>query len=196
MSALAQPAGVATPLAALDPRLAGDVLAHLEAQLQSTTRLLHAVLAQGVAIRQQDVDAVVRLVAAFQAELERRARLEEDRARLLARAGALLNTAPGAVTLTQLTALMAPHEAELAHARSAELQGLLAELTREHACNQALMRQELAFLDHLLRLVDPSAPANSGGYTAGGIRVGVTTTETTAGGGVARTNLHALDLQA
>ncbi len=166
MSALAAP-----PVpAAVDPRLAGDVLAHLEAQLGSTQRLLHAVLAQGVAIRAQDVDAVVRQVAAFQAELERRARLEDDRARLLARAGALLGVAPAAVTLSQLTALMTPQDAELAHARSAELRGMLAELTREHACNQALMRQELSFLDHLLRLVDPSAPGDTGAYTAGGIR--------------------------
>lgn len=161
---------LAVPPAATDPRLAGDVLAHLEAQLGSAQRLLHAVLAQGVAIRAQDVDGVVRQVAAFQAELERRARLEEDRARLLARAGALLGTTPAAVTLSQLTALMAPDDAELAHARSAELQGLLGELQREHICNQALMRQELAFLDHLLRLVDPAGPADAGAYTAGGIR--------------------------
>ncbi len=165
MSALAAP-----PVPAIDPRLAGDVLAHLEAQLGSTQRLLHAVLAQGVAIRAQDVDGVVRQVAAFQAELERRARLDEDRARLLARAGALLGVAPAAVTLSQLTALMAPQDADLAQARSAELRGMLAELTREHACNQALMRQELSFLDHLLRLVDPSGPGNAGAYTAGGIR--------------------------
>jgi hypothetical protein len=180
-----------------DPRLAGDVLAHLEAQLHSTTRLLHAVLAQSVAIRAQDVDGVVRQVATFQAELERRARLEEDRARLLARAGALLGTAPTAVTLSQLTALMAPQDAQLAQERSAELQGLLAELTREHACNQALMRQELSFLDHLLRLVDPAAPGDAGGYTAGGIRAAgaVAGSHGTAGGG--RTgSLHALDLQA
>jgi hypothetical protein len=173
-----------------DPRLAGDVLAHLEAQLQSTQRLLHAVLVQGVAIRAQDVDGVVRQVAAFQAELEHRARLEEDRDRLLARAGALLGTAPAAVTLTQLTALMAPQDAELATARSAELQGLLAELTREHACNQALMRQELSFLDHLLRLVDPSGPGDAGGYTAGGIRPAHSSG--TGGPG----SLRALDLQA
>ena len=32
------------------------------------------------------------------------------------------------------------------------------------------MRQELAFLDHLLRLVDPAAPGDAGAYTAGGIR--------------------------
>jgi len=155
---------------ATDPRLAGDVLAHLDAQLASARKLLHAVLAQGAAIRAQDVDGVVRQVAIFQAELERRARLEEDRARLLARAGALLGTTPAAVTLAQLTTLMAPPEAQFAHACSAELQGLLAELQREHVCNQALMRQELAFLDHLLRLVDPSAPADAGAYTAGGIR--------------------------
>jgi hypothetical protein len=179
---------------AQDPRLAGDVLAHLEAQLASTQRLLHAVLAQGVAIRAQDVDGVVRQVSAFQAELERRARLEEDRARLLARAGALLNTTPQAVTLSQLTALMTPGDAALAAGRSAELQGLLAELTREHACNQALMRQELSFLDHLLRLVDPSAPGDNGAYTAGGIRSapgahgGITATDTRS--------LRALDLQA
>ena len=65
---------------------------------------------------------------------------------------------------------MTPDDAAARTARSAELQGLLAELTREHACNQALMRQELSFLDHLLRLVDPSAPGDAGAYTAGGIR--------------------------
>jgi hypothetical protein len=184
MTALAVPPAFTT-----DPRLAGDVLAHLEAQLQSTTRLLQSVLAQGVAIRAQDVDGVVRQVSAFQAELERRARLEEDRARLLARAGALLGAAPGAVTLSQLTALMTPDDAALAQARSAELQGLLDVLTREHACNQALMRQELAFLDHLLRLVDPSSPTDAGAYTAGGIRP---TTPT----GATRPSLRALDLQA
>jgi hypothetical protein len=172
------------------PHLAGDVLAHLEAQLQSAQRLLQTVLAQGVAIRAHDVDGVVRQVAAFQAELERRARLEEDRARLLARAGGLLGTTPQAVTLSRLTALMAPNDAALATARSAELQGLLAEVTRQHACNQALMRQELAFLDHLLRLVDPSAPADAGAYTAGGTR--------TAQGAatVPQPRLRALDLQA
>ena len=172
-----------------DPRLAGDVLAHLDAQLQSGQRLLQTVRAQGVAIRAQDVDAVVRQVAAFQAELERRARLEEDRARLLMRAGATLGSTPQSVTLSQLTALMAPDDAARATAGSAELQGLLAEVTREHACNQALMRQELAFLDHLLRLVDPSAPADAGAYTAGGTRPATPTAAT-------RPKLRALDLQA
>lgn len=175
-----------------DPRLVGDVLAHLEAQLASAQRLLQCVLAQSVAIRAQDADGVVRQVALFQAELERRARLEEDRARLLARAGAQLDTAPSAVTLSQLTALMSPRDAHLANARSAELQGLLAEVTREHACNQALMRQELAFLDHLLRLVDPDGPSDAGGYTAGGERASGNANAPLP----ARPSLRALDLQA
>lgn len=187
MSALAVAPAIA------DPRLAGDLLAHLEAQLASTQRLLQAVLAQGVAIRAQDVDGVVRQVAAFQAELERRGRLEEDRGRLLARAGALLSIAPQGVTLSQLNALLSPPDAALASARSAELQGMLAELTREHACNQALMRQELAFLDHLLRLVGAGGmgPGDAGAYTAGGIRPAAHMPHTTL-----RSGPRALDLQA
>ena len=190
MTALAT---AAPPLTA-DPRLTGDLLAHLEAQLTSTTRLLHAVLAQGVAIRAQDVDGVVRQVAAFQAELERRARIEEDRTRLLTRAGALLGITPGAVTLTQLTAFMSPQDAQLAHERSAELQGLLAELAREHVVNQALMRQELAFLDHLLRLVDPTSAGDAGAYTAAAIRTAHV--PHSAVGGPTPPSRRALDLQA
>ncbi len=169
-----------------DPLLANDVLAHLDAQLSSASRLLTTVLAQGLAIRARDVDGVVRHVAAFQAELERRARIEEDRTRLLQRAGAALGIAPSAVTLTQLTAGMSPASAEFANARSAELQGLLAELSREHTANQALMRQELSFLDHLLRLVDPSAPADV--YVAGGARPAL--------GAVRSSDVRALDLRA
>jgi len=44
---------------------------------------------------------------------------------------------------------------------------LLKELTTQHAANQALMRQELAFLDHLLNVIEPVA---SLGYEQGGGR--------------------------
>ena len=47
--------------------------------------------------------------------------------------------------------------------RTAELRGLLAEIQREHTVNRALMAQELAFLDHLLRLTN-----GAGGYDAAG----------------------------
>ncbi len=135
-----------------DPMLSVDVLAHLGAQLVTVRRLLHVVLDQGVAIRVRDVHRVVELTGVLQAELERRRTLEEARVELLERAGARLGVASGAVTVSLLQDLMDPETAQLAGQRSAELRGLLAELQREHYCNRALMNQELAFLNHLLRL--------------------------------------------
>ena len=66
---------------------------------------------------------------------------------------------------------MAPAEADLARARSAELRGLLAEIARVHGINRALMRQEMAFLDHLTRIIgaEPQTgyrPPSAGAGTA------------------------------
>ena len=74
--------------------------------------------------------------------------------RLLARAGARLGIAPSAVSISLLDAVIDPQRVDEAHARSAELRGMLVEIQREHHVNRALMNQELAFLDHLLRLAD------------------------------------------
>ena len=68
-------------------------------------------------------------------------------------AGAALGRPAHEVTLEALCALVSPGAAELARQRSAELRGLLAEIAREHGINRALMRQELAFLSHLTRLL-------------------------------------------
>jgi hypothetical protein len=62
---------------------------------------------------------------------------------------------------------MSPELAETARARSAELRGLLEEVQREHHVNRALMNQELAFLDHLLRLADADGQL---GYDSAGDR--------------------------
>jgi flagellar biosynthesis/type III secretory pathway chaperone len=137
-----------------DGVLTNDVIAHLDAQLVSARRLLGIVLEQGAAIRRRDVAQVVSLTGMLQAELQRRALIERDRARLLERAGAQLGVAAGAVSMSLLDAIMDPARAQLAHARSAELRGILEEVQREHHVNRALMNQELAFLDHLLRLAD------------------------------------------
>lgn len=130
--------------------LTRDVLAHLEAQIASAQRLLEVVLEQGQAIRARDVHTVVRLAGLMHGEMTRRAQIEQERSRLLSLSGALLGIAPETVTLTRLGTLMDPSSAELASARSAHLRGLLHELQREHACNRALMRLELSFLDHLM----------------------------------------------
>lgn len=51
--------------------LAHDVLAHLNAQVESAERLLEVVLQQGVAIRARDVHAVVRFAGLLHGEMSR-----------------------------------------------------------------------------------------------------------------------------
>ncbi|MGZ4192330.1 MAG: hypothetical protein ACXVRW_07750, partial [Solirubrobacteraceae bacterium] len=104
-----------------DAVLTNDVIAHLDAQLVSARKLLGIVLEQGAAIRRRDVQQVVALTGALQAELQRRALIERDRARLLDRAGVQLGVSPTAVSMSLLDAIMDPARAQLAHARSAEL---------------------------------------------------------------------------
>jgi FlgN protein len=151
----------------VDHTLGNDVLAHLETQLLSARRMLQVVLEQGAAIRARDVHNVVSLTGLLQAEVERRSVIENERSRLLERAGLRLGVNPGAVSLTLMEQLMTPDVAELARARSAELRGLLEEVQREHHVNRALMNQELAFLDHLLRLADTDGQL---GYDSAGDR--------------------------
>ena len=131
--------------------ISADVLAHLDSQLGSARRLLAQILRQSGAIRRRDVDAVLATMTDIQGEMASRGRLESERTELLWRAGSALGVPGEAVTLAELTGLMEPHEADDARGRSAELRGLLSEIEREHAINRALMRQELAFLDHLMR---------------------------------------------
>jgi hypothetical protein len=132
----------------------GDsVLAHLDAQLVSGGRLLDLVLKQAAAVRDRDPEGVLACVAEIQGEMDRRARLERERAQLLQHAAAHANVPAHEVDLELLTTLIPDHHAAAARAKSAELRGLLAEIAREHLVNRALMRQELSFLDHLTRLI-------------------------------------------
>ena len=143
---------MSTTLAPAAPTAFGtDILRHLDAQIASARRLLDAVLRQGVAIRNRDVDGVLARLGEMQAEMERRSGLERDRVRILTQAGAGLGVPPHTVTLEALAQLLNAHEALAAKGRSAELRGLLSEVQREHVVNRALMRQELAFLSHLTR---------------------------------------------
>jgi hypothetical protein len=158
-----------------------ELLAHLDAQLASARRLLGLVLEQGKAIRARDVDGVLGRLAEVQTEMGRRGSLEHERAGLLQRAGASLGVPATEVTLERLCLLVSPGAAEAARTRSAELRGLLGELAREHGINRTLMRQELAFLSHLTRLIGRETEP---GYQA------------TGGAGPAVSSHHVLDLQA
>jgi FlgN protein len=149
----------------VDPELSAQVLAHLETQIASAGRLLQSVLAQGAAIRARDVEAVIARLAEVRTEMELRSTLEEQRTDLLVRAGIALGVPAPQVTLDALATLMPVPEAARARQRSGELRGLLAEIAREHGINRALMRQELAFLDHLVRLLGQQPDT---GYRPGG----------------------------
>jgi FlgN protein len=133
--------------------LEAELLVHLDTQINSARRLLGFVLEQGKAIRKRDVDVVLARLTDVQTEMGRRGALEQERAALLQRAGAALGVPAAQVTLERLCSLVSPGAAASARERSAELRGLLAEIAREHGINRALMRQELAFLAHLTRLV-------------------------------------------
>ena len=141
--------------------LGGRTLLHLRAQIESARRLLGAVLNQGAAIRARKVDHVLGCMAEIKSEMDLRGQLEEDRTDLLVRAGQRLGVHPAGVTLDGMASLMSEPEAAEARSRSAELRGLLGEVAREHGVNRALMRQELAFLDHLTRLIGQEP---EGGY--------------------------------
>jgi hypothetical protein len=149
--------------------IAGDVLAHLDAQIASARRLLAHILRQSGAIRRRDVDGVLATMTDIQGEMAARGRLESERTELLWRAGGMLGIPAEAVTLSELTGLMDDAGADEARMRSAELRGLLSEVEREHAINRALMRQELSFLEHLTRMLGGQPEA--GGYGPGpGVR--------------------------
>jgi hypothetical protein len=169
--------------------LEAELLAHLDVQIASARTLLKLVLEQGSAIRSRDVEGVLERLADIQAEMARRGMLEQDRVGLLQRAGAALGVPAAHVTLERLCALVTPGAAAAARDRSAELRGLLAEIAREHGINRALMRQELAFLSHLTRLVGQEAEP--------GYRPDATGPDaTTAGAGAAAGYHRILDLKA
>ena len=149
----------------IDAELSAAVLSHLDVQIDSARRLLGSILAQGTAIRARDVEGVIARLAEVKTEMGARADLEEQRTNLLVRAGISLGVPAPQVTLDAMTMLMPVNEGARARQRSAELRGLLAEIAREHGINRALMRQELSFLDHLVRLIGQEPDT---GYRPGG----------------------------
>jgi hypothetical protein len=133
--------------------MTAGLLEHLDRQLASARRLLRIVLAQRDAIRRQDVETVLLQLTEVQTEMGERARLELERDALLEDAGRRLGLAPETIELDALLALVPPAEAETIRERSAELRGLFAEIALVHGQNRVLIRQELSFLDHLIRVL-------------------------------------------
>jgi FlgN protein len=138
------------------------VVEHLERQVESARRLLGILLAQTEAIKAQDVEGVLARLRDVQAEMTRRMQLERERDLVLRQAAALLRRPADEVTLETMLVLLTAPDAARARELSAELKGLLGETARVHGQNRVLVRQELAFLDHLMRLLSGAPQA---GYT-------------------------------
>jgi hypothetical protein len=127
------------------------LLEHLRRQRESSQRLLEIVMAQGAAIRDQDVATVLGTLSDLQAEMGYRDRLEREREQILAQAAVELGAAPDTIDLEAILVGRPTDEARQARELSAELRGLIGEVGRIHNENRILIRQELAFLDHLMR---------------------------------------------
>jgi flagellar FlgN protein len=145
-----------------------NVLEHLRMQLASARRLLGIMLAQTEAIGRQDVESVLARLTDLQGELGERRRLELERDELLAEVARTLGRDANDLELDDLLTLCTPIEVAPVRAASAELRGLLLEVARVHDQNRVLIRQELSFLDHLMRLMSgsPQAGYRPGGWTS------------------------------
>jgi flagellar FlgN protein len=141
------------------------LLEHMRRQLESSRRLLEIVLLQSSAIRKQDVETVLASLADVQAELAYRAKIEIEREQILVAVAAAQGVAPDAIDLETILRGVPVDEAAQARALSAELAGLLQEIKRVHDQNRILIRQELTFLDHLMRVLSNTPQA---GYSPNG----------------------------
>ncbi len=142
-----------------------ELLEHLERQVASARKLLGIVLAQTEAIKQQDVESLLARLADVQVEMRTRERLEHERDTIIRVAAGQLNVAPNELDIETILALVPPPDAAQARALSGELRGLLTEIGQVHTCNRVLIRQELSFLDHLMRVISGSPEA---GYSKSG----------------------------
>jgi hypothetical protein len=141
---------------------------HLRRQLESSRRLLEIVLLQRESIRKQDVESVLASLTDVQAEMSYRARLEAERDAILRDAAGATGAAPDTLDLEAVLLGVPAHEASQARALSAELRGLISEVGRIHEQNRLLLRQELTFLDHLMRVMSgtPQAGYSPAGWTS------------------------------
>ena len=153
--------------------MTAGLVAHLTRQIVSAKRLLEIVIAQGVAIRKQDVDGVLARLAELQTEMAQRLLLEQEREQLVATAANRLGLPALEVDIEAILGLEPETDPSDARRLSGELRRIVEETGRLHAQNQVLIKQELSFLDHLMRLL-------SGAWQAGYSPTGAASVQQTA----------------
>jgi hypothetical protein len=142
------------------------ILTHLDKQVESARRLLGIVIEQSAAIRTQDVEGVLVKLAELQGEMVTRAQLEQERDQLIRSAAVQLGVPADEVDLDAMLTLEPGLDGGRARHLSAELKGLVTETARIHDQNRLLVRQELSFLDHLMRVLSGTPQS---GYSKSGI---------------------------
>jgi FlgN protein len=153
---------------------------HMQRQLASSRRLLEIVLSQNAAIRRQDSEAVLASLSDVQAEMAYRAQLENERDAIFRTTASQRGVAADSLDLEAMLAGEPAVEADQARSLSAELVGLVREIGKIHEQNRVLLRQELAFLDHLMRALSGTP---KGGYSPTGwigTRAGINVVDATA----------------
>jgi FlgN protein len=141
------------------------ILAHLDKQVESARRLLGIVIEQSAAIRKQDVEGVLVKLAELQGEMVTRAQLEQERDNMIQSAAAQLGVPADEIDLDAMLTLEPQLDGQRARNASAELKGLINETARVHDQNRLLVRQELSFLDHLMRVLSGTPQS---GYSKSG----------------------------
>lgn len=146
--------------------MTAQLLSHLARQLESARALLANVLGQNAAIRRQDVSTLLVRLGDLQGEMANRRRLELERDLLIRDAAIELGMSEDEVDLDSILELVPGEESQRARLDSAELRGLLTEISRVHQQNRVLIRQELAFVDHLMRVLGgvPQGPYSPLGF--------------------------------
>ena len=120
---------------------------------------------QSAAIRDQDVETVLVKMAELQGEMVTRTQLEQERDGLIQSAATRLGVSRRRVDLDAMLTLEPQLDGQHARNLSAELKGLVTETSRVHDQNRMLVRQELSFLDHLMRVLSGTPQS---GYSATG----------------------------
>jgi len=145
-----------------------ELLTHLEAQVASAERLLANVGAQTEAIKTQDVQLLLARLGDVQNELNIRKRLEIERDRLINAAAVRRQVPVDSIDLEALLEGLPGDVCTRARALSAHLRTTLQRVAQIHSSNRVLIRQELTFVDHLLRVLSgvPQAGYSPGGWTA------------------------------
>jgi hypothetical protein len=144
--------------------IAYEVCLNLGEQERVWRRLLDLSLAQLQALQQQDVHGVHALLQEIEVVMLDRSRTEVRRSMLLTQAGSMLGIPADEVTREHLLAHCDEAVAQELTRSAEELRALVVELDAVVARNAAMLEQELAIIDVLVRgaTVDTSTKATYG----------------------------------